>query len=140
MAQWTKIDPNTLLPGDPWTSSKAQAAFENVEAVAEGAPGAPRVDLPAIVDALAAVPAGSLGSYVWARRGGVNVNYGETVAGSSLQPTSALWEAQGSGAPADVGGALSGTWRCMGRNTVDKLVGTEPDRFSRYATLWMRIA
>ena len=41
MAQWTGIDPNTLLPGDPWTSAKAQAAFENVEALAEGAPGAP---------------------------------------------------------------------------------------------------
>ena len=43
MAQWTFIDPNTLLPGDPWTSAKAQAAFENLEAVAEGAPGAPKV-------------------------------------------------------------------------------------------------
>jgi len=43
MAQWTFIDPNTLLPGDPWTSAKAQAAFENLEAVAEGAPGAPRL-------------------------------------------------------------------------------------------------
>ena len=43
MAQWTVIDPNTLLPGDPWTSAKAQAAFENVEALAEGAEGAPRV-------------------------------------------------------------------------------------------------
>ena len=43
MAQWTNIDPNTLLPGDPWTSAKAQAAFENVEAMAEGATGAPRL-------------------------------------------------------------------------------------------------
>ena len=43
MAQYTFIDPNTLLPGDPWTSAKAQAAYENLEAVAEGAPGAPRV-------------------------------------------------------------------------------------------------
>ena len=43
MAQWTFVDPNTLLPGDPWTSAKAQAAFENLEAVAEGAPGAPRL-------------------------------------------------------------------------------------------------
>lgn len=43
MAQYTFIDPNTLLPGDPWTSAKAQAAFENPEAIAEGAPGAPRV-------------------------------------------------------------------------------------------------
>ena len=45
MAQWTFIDPNTLLPGDPWTSAKAQAAFENLEAVAEGAPGAPRNEI-----------------------------------------------------------------------------------------------
>ena len=44
MAQWTFVDPNTLLPGDPWTSAKAQAAFENLEAVAEGAPGAPPVN------------------------------------------------------------------------------------------------
>ena len=44
MSQWTFIDPNTLLPGDPWTSAKAQAAFENLEAVAEGAPGAPRIN------------------------------------------------------------------------------------------------
>ena len=43
MSQWTFIDPNTLLPGDPWTSAKAQAAFENLEAVAEGAAGAPRL-------------------------------------------------------------------------------------------------
>jgi hypothetical protein len=43
MADWTDIDPNTLLPGEPWTSAKAQAAFENVEALAEGADGAPRI-------------------------------------------------------------------------------------------------
>jgi hypothetical protein len=43
MADYTLIDPNTLLPGEPWTSAKALAAFENPEAIAEGAPGAPRV-------------------------------------------------------------------------------------------------
>ena len=43
MSQWTDVDPNDLLPGDPWTSGKAQAAFENVEALAEGAERAPRV-------------------------------------------------------------------------------------------------
>lgn len=42
MADWTTIDPNTLLPGEPWTSAKALAAFENVDAQAEGAPGAPK--------------------------------------------------------------------------------------------------
>ena len=48
MADWTDQDPNTLLPGEPWTSAKALAAFENTEAVAEGAPGAPRIALKSI--------------------------------------------------------------------------------------------
>ena len=43
MAEYTNQDPNTLLPGEPWTSAKALAAFENPEAIAEGAPGAPKV-------------------------------------------------------------------------------------------------
>ena len=43
MADYTDQDPNTLLPGEPWTSAKALAAFENPEAIAEGTPGAPKV-------------------------------------------------------------------------------------------------
>lgn len=43
MADWTDIATNTLLPGEPWTSSKALAAFENPQAIAEGASGAPKV-------------------------------------------------------------------------------------------------
>lgn len=41
MADWTAIDTNSLLPGEPWTTTKAQASFENVEAAAQGASGAP---------------------------------------------------------------------------------------------------
>jgi hypothetical protein len=41
MANWTSPDPNSLLPGAPWTSALAQAAFENVEALSEGADTAP---------------------------------------------------------------------------------------------------
>ena len=48
MADWTTQDPSTLLPGEPWTSAKALAAFENPEAIAEGATGAPRLALKAI--------------------------------------------------------------------------------------------
>lgn len=44
MADWTDIDPDTLLPGEPWTSAKALAAFENLDAAFEGAPGAPRLN------------------------------------------------------------------------------------------------
>jgi hypothetical protein len=43
MADYVSVDPNTLLPGEPWTSAKALAAFENPEAIAEGSPGAPRI-------------------------------------------------------------------------------------------------
>jgi hypothetical protein len=41
MASWTNQDPNSLLPGKPWTSAKALAAFENPTAYAEQASGAP---------------------------------------------------------------------------------------------------
>ena len=43
MADWTPQDPNGRLPGEPWTSAKALADDENPRAIAEGAPGAPKV-------------------------------------------------------------------------------------------------
>ena len=43
MASWTNQSTSSLLPGEPWTSAKALAAFENPEAIAEGASGAPKV-------------------------------------------------------------------------------------------------
>ena len=48
MADWTEQDPNSLLPGQPWTSAKALAAFENPVAIAEGAADAPRLYLRAL--------------------------------------------------------------------------------------------
>lgn len=53
MADWTSIDPNALLPGAPWTSPLAQAAFENPEAIAEGAAGAPRIRAAAMAGSVA---------------------------------------------------------------------------------------
>ena len=43
MASWTSQSTSSLLPGEPWTSAKALAAFENPTALAEGASGAPKV-------------------------------------------------------------------------------------------------
>ena len=43
MADWTELDTNTLLPGEPLTSAKALAFFENPKAIAEGAVNAPKV-------------------------------------------------------------------------------------------------
>ena len=45
MADYTEIDVNDLLPGEPWTSAKANAAFENPVAIAEGASGSPLVEV-----------------------------------------------------------------------------------------------
>ena len=45
MADWTELDTNTLLPGEPLTSAKALAFFENPVALAEGAADAPRNQL-----------------------------------------------------------------------------------------------
>jgi hypothetical protein len=43
MTDYTTLDLNTLLPGEPWTSGKALAVYENPIAIAEGAAGAPRI-------------------------------------------------------------------------------------------------
>lgn len=43
MADWVDPPYTQLVKGKPWTEDKATAAFENVVALAEGAPGAPIV-------------------------------------------------------------------------------------------------
>lgn len=43
MADWTELDTDNLLPGEPWTSAKALAVFENPKAIAEGAEAAPKI-------------------------------------------------------------------------------------------------
>ena len=43
MADWTELDTNGLLPGEPFTSAKALAFFENPVAMAEGKVNAPKV-------------------------------------------------------------------------------------------------
>lgn len=43
MASFTELDTNGLLPGEPWTSGKALAVYENPLAMFEGASGAPRL-------------------------------------------------------------------------------------------------
>ena len=43
MADWTQLDTNSLLPGEPLTSAKALAFFENPIALAEAATDAPKI-------------------------------------------------------------------------------------------------
>ena len=44
MADWTPPPYPQLVAGKPWTDEKASAAFENVEALAQGKPGAPYIE------------------------------------------------------------------------------------------------
>ena len=48
MADYTDQSTDSLLPGEPWTSAKALACFENPVAIAEGAAGAPKIQAEAL--------------------------------------------------------------------------------------------
>lgn len=87
------------------------------------------------------VGAGEIGSYVWAFSTAGSAGFGETVAGSSLRPTSAAYKhvnpsGDTGAATLPSGAALTGTWRCMGVFTT--VVGVNPDFYG--STLWQRIA
>lgn len=103
MADWTNIDVNSLLPGQPFTSAIALAYEENPRAIAEGAAGAPKVDP---INAMQHQgQSGAVGTYVFATTGNVDLSFGQLINGSGLTPVSANGVASGS---------LFGTWRCMG--------------------------
>jgi hypothetical protein len=153
MADWTNL-PNTAVGvGGLPSGTTVTALRDNPIAIADGAAGAPRVvdgalDTTAtntgrdwVIARYLLAAAGDVGTYVFARDGNNNVTFGDTRAGSNLNPTAAAQEVGGTGTTgAGLGAALSGTWRCMGRHNADILVGTEPNRFIKFATLWLRIA
>jgi hypothetical protein len=111
---------------------------DNPLAIAAGDVDAPRIQF-AGLDAWFST-AGAVGTYVFARRVG-DTNFGGTVAGSGLTPTSAacsLTEGGGSNTVTlNTGSALSGTWRCMG--TFDQL-NNNGSLAIFGATLWLRIS
>lgn len=80
----------------------------------------------------AAASSGVVGSYAFARNNdtGTAKNFGDTLAGSNLQPCDADGTVTGSS-------SLSGTWRCMGRaSTAAGGLATAQERSS----LWLRIS
>ena len=140
MADWTELDTNGLLPGEPFTSAKALAFFENPKAIAEGADDTPRIE-DAALDTGAATAAGvtwwglrsagasagSVGTYAFLISTNANAStfsFGDTTAGSGLQATNAS---------GSIGSTpLSGTWRCMGQ--------TDDNVQSERATVFLRIS
>ena len=142
MTDFNAIDDDELVPDAPGTSLLMFRLRDNPVAIAEGAANAPRIAL-AAMDAWF-LTAGAPGTYVFARRISGDVAFGGTVAGSSLRPTSAAYSVMatgGSATPAFTdGGALSGTWQCMG--SFDEVVSGSDESGTthlRGATLWLRI-
>ena len=139
MADWTELDTDTLLPGEPLTSAKVLAFYENPIALAEGAADAPRIE-DAALDTGAATSAGvtwwglrsagaaagSVGTYAFLApiSSTQEFTFGATSAGSGLRATNA------SGLGDSI--TLSGTWRCMGRTSQN----SAPER----ATVFLRIS
>lgn len=136
MATWT--DPATIGtdPDDPVTSEFGTAALENPEALAEGASGAPRV----------LYTQGTIGTFTFAySTSAADSNFGDTVAGSTLLPTSALRRYAAGTTPIidsfdfAKASALSGTWMCLGY--FDYIASAASGGADLYgATLWQRIS
>mgnify|MGYP001485567186 CR=1 FL=1 len=156
MAEYIPINPSEIEPEAPLTSSLASRWTNNPIAIAEGAPGAPRIQTNAIANGavtaaklatgtqernwvlsrIAAAPLGAVGTYaslvihLAPNELVVRLNEGDTRPGSGLR-----WSTTSSGVtPSST--SPSGTWMCMGRAATVRLDEGE----SRSPSLWLRIA
>lgn len=123
MTTYVSIASTQTDPYAPLDSPLMKALAENPTAITEGASGAPRIDDAAlgstatntgrdwILARLALMATNTVGSLAFAatQNSPTAVNFGSTIAGSSLVPVGFQ-----NGAPVDNGGALSGTWMALG--------------------------
>ena len=111
-------------PFAPLTSELVKQLRDNPIAIAEGAPGAPRINPIGAMTHNGAV--GAVGTWAFLETStGVNLNAGSTRAGSGL-----LYANAGG---ADASGSPSGTWRLMGR--VRESLSSAPR-----TSVWLRIS
>jgi len=148
MTDWTTLDTDDLLPGEPLTSAKVLALYQNPIAISEGNASAPSP----YVGLAARLVAGGIGSFCWARhRDLASVDFGDTVAGSGLITTGGIFRVAMENATGvfnaylgEADGGLTGTWTCLGTydNTFrqeTQLGGGETSAVQVYgATLWQR--
>lgn len=147
MPTWTTIPDSSLEPGKPLRSIDALALRDNPLAIAEGAPGAPRVQLPAVVDTLAAIAVGSVGSYAMLIPNNTTTyGPGSIAAGSSLRYADARatgrypdFDNPGILRTVGLGATPTGTWRCMGYAVYPAPAASGVAAISG-GTLWIRIA
>lgn len=151
MAEYIPINPSEIEPEAPLTSSLASRWTNNPIAIAEGAPGAPRIQTNAIANGavtapklatgnqerdwvlarVASAPLGAVGTYASlviadtavGSQGIATSNEGDTRPGSELR-----WSSTDlSGVTSPSGSSIisstspSGTWRCMGRAITSRI-------------------
>jgi hypothetical protein len=140
MTTFTTIGTGSLAVGKPLTSALAIALRDNPIAIAEGDATAPRIEWAALgawYDT-----AGGIGTYCFARAT-VDKAFGDNIAGSALNPTSAMAGASTNALGAfdfAQGAALSGSWRCMGHFDLQAASAPAATALLYGATLWLRYA
>ena len=159
MADWTNLPNQAVGVGGLPSGTTVTALRDNPVAIAEGAAGAPRIQPSSAVEWAASTNtaaernwvlarnagagAGAVGTYVFAgtrNNFSQDAEFGQTQAGSRLRPaglrSADSFEATGilsaDSFTSQSSTALSGTWRCMGRNN--------PNASNGAATLWLRIS
>lgn len=129
----SEIDPNSGITAELMTKLR-----DNPIAISEGNSSAPNI----LLGIAAKTVAGGVGTYVFAKYSS-DVAFGTTVAGSSLNPASAIYaitlpSAAEVSAGLATSSALTGTWMCMG-NFVSSSTWSSGGGSVAGATLWVRI-
>lgn len=136
MTTYTTITDTETGHKKPLTVSLMRRLRDNPIAISEGAAGAPRVDpINAMAHQGAANAVGTYMLAVWNASINATLDFGATLAGSSLDPVGINNEAGTS--RYDVASVSTiipaGTWRCMG-------YATNNTTGQRTISLWLRIA
>jgi len=141
---WTVLADSLFTVGKPGKGSIFKSLRDNITALANGDSGAP-----SIAGALVNIPAGGVGSYVMGAEYALDVSarvIGDTLAGSSIRPTSALFTSPSAASTAEISASpikqpgtddnsvLSGTWMLMGAYADITTYNDYP------ISLWFRIA
>lgn len=134
---WTDIPDSALEPNKPIRSVDGLALRDNPVAIANGEPGAPRIQNAAYAGGSITSDkfnGGNIESWIWFDRpaGGIGtmgmflymppsvtaIEFGQSVAGSTLNPSGIVYDDSAGGVttPSGMGFPVSiaGTWRCLG--------------------------
>lgn len=115
MATYRSIATTETDPEAPLTSQLVKALEANPRAIAEGAPGAPRIEFPAMSTSFSS--AGQIGSMAMLGAESAilgSASPGDVVSGALLRYAGVSTDSVGATQVVITGSAPAGNWRCMG--------------------------